>query len=184
MSDRRVSVIVVSYNARNVLERCLAALDTERHEVIVVDNDSDDGSPELVRERFGEVTLVEAGANIGFGAANNLGFEHATGDWYALVNSDAWAEGEGLEALVDFADAHPPYGIFGPQLISEDGSTQKSVRGYPTVWRLCTEYFFLRKIAPLHPRAQRLLRRWLRLLDAVREADWLMGAALVCSDVN
>ena len=173
-----VTVIVVSYNGGDVLARCLSALDAERHEVIVVDNASADGSPQLVRDEFPAVTLIEAGSNVGFGAANNLAFGQASGACYALVNSDAWALEDGLETLVGFAADNPRFGIVGPRLVTEDGSVQKSVRGFPSVWRLCTEYFFLRKLAP-----------WSRSFNAfygagfdyssVREADWLMGAALV-----
>ena len=178
LNAREVTAIVVSYNGRDVLARCLAALDAERYEVIVVDNASTDGSPDLVRDEFPAVTLIEAGENIGFGAANNLALRQASGSYYALVNSDAWALGDGLDVLVEFAASNPSYGIVGPRLVSEDGSVQKSVRGFPSVWRLCTEYFFLRKLAP-----------WSRTFNAfygagfdystVREADWLMGAALV-----
>jgi hypothetical protein len=178
VSHKEVSVIVVSYNGRDVLERCLSALDTERHEVIVVDNGSDDGSPELVRERFPDVTLIESDANVGFGAANNLGMRRATGTYFALVNSDAWPIDDGLEALVDFAKRDSRVGIAGPRLLREDGTRQLSVRGFPTVWRLCTEYFFLRKLAP----SSRLFNAFYAGgfdYTTVREADWLMGAALV-----
>ena len=178
MKAPEVTAIVVSYNSGDALARCLAALDAERHEVIVVDNASEDGSPELVRDEFPAATLIEAGANLGFGAANNLALRPASGAYYALINSDAWALDDGLETLVDFAASNPQFGIVGPRLVSEDGRVQKSVRAFPTVWRLCTEYFFLRKLAP-----------WSRSFNAfygagfnyrtVREADWLMGAALV-----
>ena len=178
MSQAAVTAIVVSYNAREVLARCLEALDTDRLEVIVVDNASGDGSPALVRERFPAVTLIEAGANVGFGAANNIGMREASGDFYALINSDAWALGDGLERLVDFAAANPCYGIVGPRIEGEDGALQLSVRGFPTVWRLCTEYFLLRKLAP-RTRALNAFYGAGFDYEEVREADWLMGAALV-----
>lgn len=178
MTTREVSVIVVSYNARNVLERCLSALDAERFEVIVVDNASADGSPDLVRDRFPEMTLLDAGGNVGFGAANNLGMQRAGGRYVALVNSDAWAVDDGLDVLVEFAKRDPRHGIVGPRLLNEDGTVQQSVRGFPTVWRLCTEYFFLRKLA----RSSRTFNAFYGGgfdYATVRDADWLMGAALV-----
>jgi N-acetylglucosaminyl-diphospho-decaprenol L-rhamnosyltransferase len=178
VTEPTVTAIVVSYNARDVLARCLQAIDAERHEVIVVDNASDDGSPQLVCEEFLDVRLIEAGGNVGFGAANNLGMQAASGDYYALINSDAWAIGDGLERLVAFAARNPGYGIVGPRLQSEDGRVQLSVRGFPTVWRLCTEYFFLRKLAP-RTRALNAFYGAGFGYDEVREADWLMGAVLV-----
>lgn len=178
MSAPEVSVIVVSYNGRDVLRRCLDALDTDRHEVIVVDNASDDGSPELVREEFPAVRLLEAGRNLGFGAANNLGMRQASGRCFALVNSDAWARDDGLEVLVEFLKSDECLGIVGPRLVDDRGRLQLSVRGFPTVWRLCTEYFFLRKLAP-SSRAFNAFYASGFDYESVREADWLMGAALV-----
>ena len=178
MTAPEVTAIVVSYNGRDVLARCLSRLDADRHEVIVVDNASEDGSAELVRDQFSRVTLIESGANIGFGAANNLAIERASGAYYALINSDAWAIDDGLEELVRFAASEPRAGIVGPRLVGEDGHVQKSVRGFPTVWRLCTEYFFLRKLAP----SSRAFNAFYGAgfdYESVREADWLMGAALL-----
>ncbi|MGI9659500.1 MAG: glycosyltransferase family 2 protein [Gaiellaceae bacterium] len=178
MSVPKVTAIVVSYNARDVLRRCLGALDATRHEVIVVDNASEDGSPELVRQEFPDAALIEAGANLGFGAANNLAMRQARGAYFALINSDAWAIGDGLDSLVRFAASDPSAGIVGPRLVGEDGTVQKSVRSFPTVWRICTEYFFLRKLAP----SSRALNAFYGAgfdYGSVRESDWLMGAALV-----
>lgn len=178
VSVGEVSVIVVSYNARGVLERCLSKLDTGRFEVIVVDNASDDGSPDLVREQHPEMTLIEAGGNLGFGAANNLGMRQASGRYFALVNSDAWAVDDGLDVLVEFAKRNPRLGIVGPRLLTEDGSVQQSVRGFPTVWRLCTEYFLLRKLAPSSRAFNAFYGAGFDYATA-GDADWLMGAALV-----
>ena len=178
MTEPKVTVIIVSYNTREVLARCLSAIDSERYEVIVVDNDSNDQSPDLVREKFTNVELIEAGRNLGFGAANNLGFQHATGDYYALINSDAWAVDDGLEKLTEVAASDAELGIVGPRLVGSDGSIQKSVRTFPTVWRLCTEYFFLRHIAS----STRIFNAFYGSgFDYAKpvEADWLMGAVLV-----
>jgi GT2 family glycosyltransferase len=72
----------------------------------------------------------------------------ATGRYFFLLNSDAWVVGEGLERLVAYADAHPEAAVVGPRLSNTDGTLQRSVRGEPTVWRLATEYLFIRKLAP------------------------------------
>lgn len=141
-----VSIVIVSYNAREHLERCLEAVACREHEVVVVDNASGDGSPALVRERFPSVRLVELEGNRGFGAANNVGMEAATGERFLLLNSDAWPVGEAIASLAAFADARPRAGIVGPRLRNPDGSLQRSVRGWPTTWRLATEYLFLRRL--------------------------------------
>lgn len=141
-----VSIVIVSFNAREHLERCLRAVAGGAHEVVVVDNASADGSPELVREQFPSVRLVELPENVGFGAANNVGMETAAGDLFLLLNSDAWPAGDAIARLADFAEANPRAGVVGPRLRNPDGSLQHSVRGWPTPWRLATEYFFLRRL--------------------------------------
>jgi GT2 family glycosyltransferase len=102
----------------------------------------------------------------------------ASGDYFLLLNSDAWAMRDSVERLVDFADAHPEAAVVGPKLRNPDGSLQRSVRGFPTLWRLATEYFFLRKLAP----CSRVLNAFYAggfARDEVYEAEFLMGACLL-----
>jgi N-acetylglucosaminyl-diphospho-decaprenol L-rhamnosyltransferase len=172
-----VSVVVVSYNTREHLERCLASV-VGRHEVIVVDNGSTDGSRELVRERFANARLLEPPENRGFGAANNEGMKAASGRYSLLLNADAWPVGDAVERLAAFADANPRAGVVGPRLLNPDGTLQRSVRGFPTRWRIATEYFFLRKLAP---RSRVVNAFYGAGFDhrSVREAEFLMGAVLL-----
>jgi GT2 family glycosyltransferase len=138
------AVVVVTWNAAEHVERCLESV--RGHETVVVDNGSTDGTRALVRERFPEVRLVEQ-ENRGMGGGNNAGMRIAGGRYWLLLNSDAWVR-DGLDELVAFADAHPRAAVVGPKLLNPDGSLQRSVRGEPTLWRLATEYLFLRKLAP------------------------------------
>jgi hypothetical protein len=172
-----VSVVVVSYNAREHLATCLDAVTGRGHEVIVVDNGSSDGSAELVRERFPAVLLLEE-ENRGYGAGMNAGFARASGEWVLILNSDAWPLGDGIERLRAVAERDPGIGIAGPRLLYPDGSLQRSVRGYPTLWRLATEYLFLRKLAP---RTRALNALYGAGFDhaSEREAEYLMGAVLL-----
>jgi N-acetylglucosaminyl-diphospho-decaprenol L-rhamnosyltransferase len=175
VADSRVSVIVVTYNALPWVERCLESV--RGHETIVVDHGSTDGTLELVRERFPEARLVQQ-ENKGLGAGSNAGMRLATGDYYLLLNSDAWALGDAVDRLTAFADEHPRAAVVGPKLLNPDGSLQRSVRGFPTLWRLATEYFFLRKLAP-RTRALNAFYGARFAHDRVREADFLMGACLL-----
>jgi N-acetylglucosaminyl-diphospho-decaprenol L-rhamnosyltransferase len=173
-----LSVVVVTHNAREHLAPCLDALAGVPHDVIVVDNASSDRTPDLVRERVPSARVIELPENIGFGAANNVGMEAAAGRWYLLLNSDAWPRADGLERLRAFAEANPQVGIAGPRLLSPDGRVQKSVRGFPTLWRLATEYFFLRHLAP----RSRLLNNFYGAgfdYRSRRPAEFLMGAVLL-----
>jgi len=177
MSDDEldVSVVVVTWNAEAWIERCLASV--RGHETIVVDHGSSDRTVALVRERFPEARLIEE-ENRGMGAGNNAGMRAARGRYAFLLNADAWVEGAGLERLVAFADAHPFAAVVGPRLLNPDGSLQRSVRGDPTLWRLATEYLFLRKLGPRTD----LLNAFYGggfAHDAVREVESLQGAALL-----
>jgi N-acetylglucosaminyl-diphospho-decaprenol L-rhamnosyltransferase len=176
-AQAEVSAIVVTYNAAPWIERPLESLRGTGAEVIVVDNGSTDGTLELVRERFPEAHIVEQ-ENRGFGAGNNAGMRSAAGRYFLLLNPDAWLTEGALEEMVAFADEHPEAGVVGPRLLNPDGSLQRSVRGYPTPWRLATEYFFLRKLAP---RSQALNALFGGGFDhrSVREADYLFGACLL-----
>ena len=173
-----VSIVIVSFNAREHLERCLEAVAGGEHEVVVVDNASSDGSPALVRERFPSVRLVELEENIGFGAANNVGMEAASGSWFLLLNSDAWPVEDAIGKLAAFGEARPRAGIVGPRLRNPDGSLQRSVRGHPTLWRIATEYLFLRRLAP---RTHALNAFYGGGFDhaSVREVEVLKGAVLL-----
>jgi N-acetylglucosaminyl-diphospho-decaprenol L-rhamnosyltransferase len=169
------SVVVVTYNALPWIERCLESV--RGYETIVVDHGSTDGTVELVRERFPEARLIQQ-ENKGLGGGSNTGMRVASGDYYLLLNSDAWAVGDAVEQLTAFAESRPDAGVVGPKLLNPDGSLQRSVRGFPTLWRLATEYFFLRKLAP---RAQALNAFYGARFDhdEVREAEFLMGACFL-----
>ena len=170
-----VSVVVVTWNALPWLERCLESV--SGHETIVVDHGSTDGTRELVQERFPEVRLVEQ-ANLGMGAGNNAGMRVGRGRYFFLLNPDAWVRGDAVEQLVTFADAHPDAAVVGPRLVNPDGSLQRSARGFPTVWRLATEYLFIRKLAPRSRLLNPLYRGDFDHSEA-REVDWVVGAAML-----
>ncbi len=167
--------MVVSYNALRWIERCLESV--RGYETIVVDHGSTDGTVELVRERFPEARLIQQ-ENKGLGAGSNTGMRVASGDYYLLLNSDAWAVGDAVEQLTAFAESRPDAAVVGPKLLNPDGSLQRSVRGFPTLWRLATEYFFLRKLAP-RTRALNAFYGARFGHDEVREAEFLMGACLL-----
>lgn len=169
------AVVVVTHNSLPWVEPCLESV--RGVETVVVDNGSSDGTPDVVRELFPEVQLVEQ-ENRGLAAGWNTGLERTTGRYVLILNADAWLVDDALTQLVAFADEHPEAAVVGPRLTNPDGSLQRSVRGFPTVWRLATEYLFLRKLAP---RSQLLNAFYAGGFehDEVREADFLMGACLL-----
>jgi N-acetylglucosaminyl-diphospho-decaprenol L-rhamnosyltransferase len=175
-----VTVAVVSFNTRDLLARCLRSLEPEanagRANVWVVDNESSDGSPDLVRNEFPWVELVEPDENLGFGRAVNLVARESDADWIVAANADIACEPGALETLLA-AGADPRVGVVAPRLILPDGSTQHSVYHFPTV------PFTLAFNLGLPQRSRRLGDRLLLHgywdAERPREVDWAIGALLL-----
>jgi len=178
----RLSVIIVNWNTRELLERCLCSVyRTEtalQAEVIVVDNASGDGSVEMVASRYPEAILIANPENRGFARANNQAMERATGDYLLLLNPDTEVLGHALSEMIEYADQHPEVAVVGPHLLNPDGSVQSSRRRFPTPATAFLESTVLQRWVPNHA----ALRRYY-LLDRsdseVQEVDWLVGACLL-----
>jgi GT2 family glycosyltransferase len=131
-----ISIIVVSYNTRDLLRGCLRSLAPEVAavgvEVIVVDNGSTDGSADMVRADYPDVQLLCLGENRGFGAANNCAAALSAAEYLLLLNSDTIVHPHALSALLTFVAAHPDAGAVGARLLNTDGSLQKSCWRFPT----------------------------------------------------
>jgi len=168
-----VAVVVVTYNAMPWLTRCLESV--AGVECVVVDHGSTDGSVEAARAAG--VTVVEQ-ENRGLAAGWNRGLRETEARYVLILNADAWLLDGALERLVAFADAHPRAAVVGPRLRNPDGTLQRSVRGFPTLWRLATEYLFLRKLAP-HSTALNAFYAGGFDHESVREAEFVMGAVML-----
>jgi N-acetylglucosaminyl-diphospho-decaprenol L-rhamnosyltransferase len=143
-------------------------------ETVVVDNGSSDGTAAFVRERFPEVDVVEE-ENLGLAHGWNAGIARTRGRYVLLLNADAWLDAGSLDVLVAHGDAHPRAAVLAPRLRNPDGTLQRSVRGFPTLWRIATEYLFLRKLAP---RSHALNAFYAGAFEHDRpyDAEWVMGA--------
>ncbi len=130
----RLSIVIVNYNTRDDVERCLDALHEciPLPEIIVVDNASSDGSADMIRARFPAVRLVEPERNTWFSGGNNLGIDAAARDYILLLNPDTIAPPDALAALVHFADANPDYAGYTGQLRYPDGVIQRTCSRLPT----------------------------------------------------
>ena len=170
-----VSVVVVTYNGMPHVERCLQSV--FGLETILVDHGSTDGTLELVRGSFPAVTVVSQETR-GFAAGGNTGVRRAAGGFVLLLNSDAWVLDGAVGALAEAADADPEAAAVGSRLVYPDGSPQVSIRGFPTPWRLATQYLFLARIAP----RSRILNAFYGgglPMDRPAEVEFLKGACLL-----
>ncbi len=171
----RVAVVVVTYDALPWIEQCLDSI--AGVETVVVDNGSSDGTVAFVRDRYPNVRVIES-ENRGLGAGWNVGLRETTSTYALLLNADAWLAQRALDRLVEFADSRPRAAVVGPRLLNPDGTLQPSVRGFPTVWRLATEYFFLRKLAPGSSLFNAFYAGGFDH-DEVREVEVVMGACML-----
>ncbi len=179
-----ISVIIVNWNAQALLPRCLDAVESEVQrsglsvETILVDNDSSDDSVALVRRDYPWVTVVETGRNGGMAAGNNAGMLASSGDTLLLLNSDAFLQPGSMQSMHSALAADQRRAMVAPLLRNEDGSLQRSARGFPTLWRLFTELAYLRKIAP----RSRIFNAFYRGdfdHSVAADMEWVMGACML-----
>lgn len=180
-----ISVVIVSYNVRELLRRCLASVLAETQglppgsvEVLVVDNASADDSAALVRQEFPQARLVANQENRGFSAACNQGAAHSSGEAILLLNPDAELRPGALRALTDCLGRHPNVAVVGPQLLNADGTAQPSRRRFPT---LVTAFLESTVLQGWFPHNAHLRRYYCQdtPADQEQEVDWLVGACLL-----
>ncbi|CAG0974339.1 N-acetylglucosaminyl-diphospho-decaprenol L-rhamnosyltransferase [Anaerolineae bacterium] len=183
-----VSFIIVSWNVRDLLRSCLRSVISIQYsvfsvqsplntETIVVDNNSSDGTVEMLRAEFPDVRVIVNSENVGFTRGNNQALALAQGRYLFLLNPDTELRAGALQTLTDFAEAHPRVGIIGPQLYYGDGSPQSSRRRFPT---LATAFFESTILQQWFPCNRVLTRYYMNDTndDATQPVDWVNGAAM------
>ena len=194
-----LTIITVSWNTRDLLRRSIQTIHASLadagidYTIVIVDNASSDGTPDMLRAEHPEVLLLEAGRNLGFAGGNNLALrrelrEHGrpptstpqlpTPDYVFLLNPDTEVVGDAIPALVRYLDAHPDVAVVGPQLRYADGSVQSSRRRFPSQAVYFWESTPLEQRWPNNPWARRY-RCDDTSDDTTQEVDWLVGAALL-----
>lgn len=180
-----VSVIIVSFNTKDLTRRALQALYNSNklpEQIILVDNNSQDGSGEMVRSEFPEVLLIESKENLGFAKGNNLGIKtFASQPYIWLLNSDTETGKNSLEQLVDYMENHPRVGALGPQMIYPNKELQSVGGFFPSISNVL--YYFL-------PFVYFLPKSWRKKLKSMAifpqlipenglELDYVTGAAVL-----
>lgn len=173
-----IAVGIVSWNTRDLLRTCLrTVLEQEPDQVVVVDNGSHDGSPDMVRREFPRVQVVVNPHNPGFGAAANQTFALTRAPHLLLLNGDTQARPGGLRAIAGYLDAHPRVGVLGPRLIHPDGRLQSSCSTFPNpLVPLVKSKGLTRLIGRIPVLRDRVLDTWRH--DEPRRVPWVVGAAL------
>lgn len=178
-----ITVSIVNWNTRDELRTCLESVlpqEGVRLEVIVVDNASTDGSPEMVRAEFGErVTLMANSANLGFGAGHNQVIRASSGRYVLLFNPDCrMLTPDVLSKMLGYVDSQPQVGILGPKVLNRDGSLQFSARRFPPMLAAIFRHTILGRLFPKNRFVREyMMTDWAH--DEVTDVDWLSGAALL-----
>jgi GT2 family glycosyltransferase len=182
-AEPELTVIIVSYNTRDLTVKCLETLyataSDVRMRVVVLDNASADGSADAIAQHFPQAELIRSPENIGFARANNLVAESITSEWMLLLNPDTETHEGAIANLLAFSKAHPEAGITGGRTVFPDGSLNiASCWRRVTPWSLFCSTFFLSSLFPkselFNPEA---MGGWQR--DTVRKVDIVVGCFLM-----
>jgi N-acetylglucosaminyl-diphospho-decaprenol L-rhamnosyltransferase len=176
----RLSIVIVSFNTRDDLERCLEALaaapPAASHEIVVVDNASSDGSPEAVRTRWPSVRVLVQPENTGFARANNIGIRASSGALVLLLNSDTLVPPGAIDTLMARLAAHPEAAVAGPRLVDARGEVELS---FGSMISPAAELRQKVLVALHHRRCGPVSRFVARTTSRERLVDWVSGAALL-----
>ncbi len=180
MMPPRLSIVIVSFNTRADLERCIESVlvspPSVPCELVVVDNASRDGSADAVRARWPSVRLIEQAQNVGFAAANNAGIRSSSGDLILLLNSDCLVPAGAVDTLIARLTAHPAAAVAGPRLVDGTGRTELSfgpmISPLAEVRQKWTMRLYERRVGWME-------RRVLAATSREHYVDWVSGAALL-----
>ena len=176
----KLSIIIVSFNSRNELDACLGSITQSRqridYEIVVVDNASSDGTAAYVRTRWPGVHLIDAGGNLGFAKANNLGIRETFGELVLLLNPDTIVPPGALDGLAAELERRPDVAIVGPRIVDGEGRAELSFGRMISPLAELRQKLLVRgsrrEVAPVRAVVERMTRR-------TREVDWVSGACLL-----
>lgn len=185
MPDFDLSITICSWNTLEDTRACLQSLERVRDEahfeVIVLDNNSEDGSPDMVEQEFPWVRSMRMARNLGFTGGQNEMLENRHGRHALLLNSDTVVHAGAIRTLMIYLEANPDIGILGPKLENPDGSLQFSCRRFP---RPAAALFRNTPLGKLFPNnrftREYLMQDWQH--DQPRDVDWVSGAALLARE--
>ena len=175
-----LSIIIVNYNVKEFLQNLIysieRAVEKITYEIIVVDNASSDGSIEMLKEKFPDVKLFANEKNIGFGAANNIGFENAKGKYFLIINPDVIVKEDTFLKMIEFMEANKDVGMAGCKVLNPDGTLQLACRrSFPGPW---TSFTKVTGLSRLFPKSKLFAKYNLTYLDENKsyEVDAISGS--------
>ncbi len=179
-----ISIVIVNYNSFNQLENCIKSILNFTHdctyEIIVIDNASNEGNVENITIKYSQTLLLKNEKNIGFAAANNVGFKTAKGKYILILNNDTVFYENTLKILYDFAEQLKQEVFIGCKLLNEDGSHQISLVDFDTIINSFGENFFIYKLFPKSKSLNRFHLNFKKISSPIK-VDVVKGAFIFCS---
>ena len=188
-----LSIIIVSFNTKKftkvTIDSVIRNTKGISYEIIVIDNDSSDGSKEMLLDyskASKDVIYIQSGENLGFGRANNIGIERSKGKYILLLNSDTELKKNIIPEMINYMDNNPKIGVSTPSLLNVDGTLQGTGGGFPTLGRVFAWMFFVEDIpfidklfVPFHPIHTMSFYKGGSIFKEKRKMDWITGAFML-----
>lgn len=177
-----LAIIIVSWNTKKLIKDCLLSIKSSIHhtsyKVFVVDNNSSDGTVQMLRSEFNDINIIANKTNEGFAKANNEAIKISDSKYVMLLNPDTIVKDNALDIMVDYMEKNKEVGITGCKLFNKDGSLQESCRRFPDIK---TYSCILLKLHTLFPNMKCLKNYFMKDMDydKINEVDQVMGAALM-----
>jgi len=184
VSDVKLSIIIVNWNVKDLVEECIKSVyfQTKKviFEIIVVDNNSTDGSIEMLEKQFQQIHLIKNNENLGFARANNQAIKRSKGECILLLNPDTVVRDRAIEKMIEFMESHPRAGACGCKLILPNGEPQSGAAGFfPSIVTIFNYYFFLSYIFPSNYFLRGFFLRQAYVgIDPI-EVDWVSAASMM-----
>ena len=180
---KKVSAIIVNYNTREYLRRCISSIidksNKEDIEIFVVDNNSSDGSQKMIKTEFSYIHLIENKENIGYGRAINRVIKLTTTKYLIILNSDIEFKNDVINEFLNFAKSNEKIGIIGPKLLNSDGTVQVSYnKGYLNMCSLFLDRVLFYNFFKLKIRKNKLFLNLFHSSNKVRKVGWVGGSCL------
>ncbi len=181
--DKDLSIIIVNYNVKELLRRCLNSIfDFQKDlnfEVMVIDNHSEDQSTRMLKKDFAQVELLENKGNFGFSAACNQGIKLSRGRYILLLNPDTEFVSGGISKMIEFMNTYPQVGICGPQMTDPRGKVHFSCRSFPSyLTAISSGQSILNRLFPQNPLSRKYLLKDQNRSEK-KEVDWVSGSCLL-----
>lgn len=183
----QLSIIIINYNTQSLTEKCLNSVFSNMkgvdYEVVLVDNASTEIDPTVFEEKFPQIKLIQNKENVGFAKGNNIGIQHAKGDYILLLNSDAFLKDDSTLLGIDYLKKNKNVGVVTGKLLYPDGKLQHNCQSFPSVFKNLIEQFRIHKFFSKKQKSN-FLSGFYGDYTQIMNPDWVWGAYFLFQKSN